>query len=611
VSSLAVTPVSVRRHRENTFPLPAFIEGILVLAKKILLNLGILSRKPAMLDTQDPAIQTSSGDQTAKALGAFYTDVQIADFLVWWAVRSAQDMVMDPSFGAGVFLRSACRRLTELGGDPVAQVFGIEVNPQVYGRIADKLSDEFQVAKQNLRLCDFFDCHAAAAHHVDVIVGNPPFIRYQRFTGDVRKRALSCARRQGVHLSELSSSWAPFLVHSIAMLKEGGRLAMVVPMEVGHARYALPVLRYLAGAFERVTFLTFQKKLFPDLSEDTLLLLAENKGGSPSAFFAQDLSHPGLLLGLQVENRPIVDTQAMNTPALSEGRERLVEYLIPPAARELYHELKGLESTRRLGDLADVGIGYVTGANDFFHLDPQQANLWEIPQAFLKQAIRRGRALSGLRFTPEDWRKAVDVGQGAYLLHITPGSELPVGVRRYLADGETQGIPGAYKCRTRSPWFCVPHVHQPDAFLTYMSGHTPSLVANEAGVVAPNSLHMVRLHGGTALTSEAIAALWFTSLTRLSAEIEGHALGGGMLKLEPTEAENVVVALPVLSAETSSELAGRLDTLARAGRYVEAQDYADEAILREGIGLSHGDCRLLRTAGDTLRNRRYSRSVAA
>src|SRR5690242_13955132 len=44
-----------------------------------------------------------------KALGAFYTDAQVAEFLVWWAVRSRAETVIDPSFGGGVFLRAACK----------------------------------------------------------------------------------------------------------------------------------------------------------------------------------------------------------------------------------------------------------------------------------------------------------------------------------------------------------------------------------------------------------------------------------------------------------------------------------------------------------------------
>jgi adenine-specific DNA methylase len=239
------------------------------------------------------------GAPTAKTLGAFYTDTQVADFLVWWAIRSPHDTVMDPSFGGGVFLRSACERLLQLGGDPADQVSGVEVDPAVHARIAEKLADEFGVCRERLRLSDFFQIPWANVPKVEVIVGNPPFIRYQRFTGEVRKVALARSAAAGVRLPELCSSWAPFLVHSAATLRPGGRLAMVVPMEIAHAAYARPVLDYLRSSFGKSTFLTFRKKLFPDLSEDTLLLLAEDKGATPTGFLWRDLSHPGVLAGLR------------------------------------------------------------------------------------------------------------------------------------------------------------------------------------------------------------------------------------------------------------------------------------------------------------------------
>src|SRR5262249_55502889 len=123
---------------------------------------------------------------------------------------------------------------------------------------------------------DFFSLDPSP--RIQVVVGNPPFIRYQRFAGAARKLALERGAAQGVTLPQLCSSWAPFLVHSAALLQPGGRMAMVVPMEIAHARYARPVLEFLQRAFRSTTFLTFQKKLFPSLSEDTLLLLAEDRG---------------------------------------------------------------------------------------------------------------------------------------------------------------------------------------------------------------------------------------------------------------------------------------------------------------------------------------------
>jgi len=56
-------------------------------------------------------------------------------------------------------------------------------------------------------------------------------------------------------------------------------------------------------------------------------------------------------------------------------------------------------------------------------------------------------------------------------------------------------------------------------------------------------------------------------LTSLSVEIEGHALGGGMLKLEPSEAENVLLAT---GHGRIAPLMAELDRLVRAGRVADS-----------------------------------------
>jgi hypothetical protein len=100
------------------------------------------------------------GIQTAKSLGAFYTDSEVADFLVWWAIRSPMDRVLDPSFGGGVFLQSACERIQELSGNVASQVAGIEIDPQVHGRVAQRLAAKYSV--KELLLADFFRIRVGA-----------------------------------------------------------------------------------------------------------------------------------------------------------------------------------------------------------------------------------------------------------------------------------------------------------------------------------------------------------------------------------------------------------------------------------------------------------------
>ena len=557
-------------------------------------------------------VSSDKAHANPKNLGAYYTDSQVADFLVSWAVRGNTDTILDPSFGGGVFLRSSCKRLRDLKGDTNSQVFGVEFDEPVHRRISEKLHEEFGVAPANLIESDFFALDPGQLKPVDVIVGNPPFIRYQRFAGALRERALTRAAEQGLRLSQLSSSWLPFLIHSVRFLRMGGRLAMVIPFEIAHAAYASPVLKHLALKFESVTFLTFRKKLFPDLSEDALLLLAEGRHERvfKARFFLRDLQHAGCLSSVQDPNHgSITGVRNLNTERIVTGEERLIEYVLSRKARDLYRELRSHESIVRLGQLADVGIGYVTGANDFFHLAPEIAEQWKIPKRFLRPCVRRGRALSGLRLTHKDWCELLGTGEASYLLELPGEGDLPDTVERYLADGRRRGVNKTFKCRSRSPWYRVPHVYLPDGFLTYMSGDVPRLVANDARVVAPNTLHILRLHAETQIHCDGIAALWRTSLARMSAEVEGHALGGGMLKVEPGEAERVM--LPFVAKNGSLEaLAVELDQIARSRGDEACNRCADQQLLRRGIGLSASDVHLLRASADVLRERRTSRSVS-
>lgn len=309
--------------------------------------------------------ETHLAGSSPKARGAYYTDERVAQFLVEWAIRSRQDRVVDPSFGGGVFLDAACRRVAALGGNAGMQVFGVELDAHAHATTSARLLRDFGVPSDHLWHSDFFALDPSALPAVDAVVGNPPFIRYHRFAGETRDRALACASRHGVRLSELSSSWAPFVVQSVGLLAAGGRMAMVLPAELGHAAYARPVLTHLLASFCEVALLLFKRKLFPQLSEDTLLLLAQHKGETCGSFRLRELSDADELARLPADSGfNCEESVPIGLTGFHRGGERIVEYLISPDARGLYRELSMLPVVRRLGDVADVNVGYVTGANE-------------------------------------------------------------------------------------------------------------------------------------------------------------------------------------------------------------------------------------------------------
>ena len=153
---------------------------------------------------------------------------------------------------------------------------------------------------------------------------------------------------------------------------------MVVPAELGHAQYAVEVLRFVCREFARVKICMFRSKLFPKLSENTYLLLAEERG-KPCQWFSVS-NHEDIDSVQASTHETPVDVESVRS-----GRVRLNRYLLSSKARQIYDSLSEQTDAVRLGNEADVGIGYVTGANDFFHLSEADARGVEdsagLPQA--------------------------------------------------------------------------------------------------------------------------------------------------------------------------------------------------------------------------------------
>jgi hypothetical protein len=361
-----------------------------------------------------------------------------------------------------------------------------------------------------------------------------------------------------VDFSSLTSSWAPFLVAAASLLRPGGRMAFVVPAEIGHAPYAAPLMNFLMRSFRVVRLIAIQESVFQDLSQDIWILSSDGYGDSTDhiSFTMWDRFRP-------VARPPKCDVRISLTDWQKCGH-RIRPFLINDRARELYSGLIHSNQAYRLGDAARIGIGYVSGANGFFHLSPSAARLARIPRGYLLPTVRNGR------FLPKDFVTADTVlswktQDVAYLLlRLQAEDELPTSIMEYLNSEEGRRARQSYKCAHRKPWYVVPDVQIPDGFLSYMSGDGPVLVENLAGCTCTNSVHAVRLRQGFSISD--VQSRWRHPLTQLSTEIEGHPLGGGMLKLEPREATRIAIPRPELRL-SKSELALLSDARAALRRW--------------------------------------------
>lgn len=477
---------------------------------------------PADLTNLGSMTENSVPRLSRKHAGSYFTPSDVAAALVAWTLKSPSDRMLDPSCGDGEFL---VHHKNSVG----IEQDGISAHEAVQ-RAPGALVHEG----------DFFTWAEATRERFECAAGNPPFIRYQTFKGDVRKRAIALCNAQGASFSGLASSWAPFLVATAGLLKPGGRLAFVVPAEIGHAPYAAPLLEYLVGSFADVRIVAVRDKLFPTLSEDCWLLYASG--------FGSKADHIGLTVvdRFKPSKRPPRPTIKI---ALEEWRSvwnrRLRPYIVPAAVRDLYQAAVLHPESRRLLDFARVGIGYVSGNNDFFHLRPSDAERWGIAEGYLQPSVRNARSLPTGRITPSTVASWKHNDAQVMLLRLQRDQELSPAVKRYLDSSAGMDARLGFKCRNRAPWYSVPDVQVPDFVMSYMSGRAVSLVKNEAKVTCTNSVHSVRVRDANA--AKRLLPRWSTPFVRLSCELEGHALGGGMLKLEPREAGQILFPAEALT----------------------------------------------------------------
>ncbi len=535
-----------------------------------------------------------------KSRGAFFTPPQIASFVANWAVRSREDLVLEPSAGDAEFLVHAVSRLQAMGV-PTPHVHGVELHKWSASVGATRVED--MGGSVDMAVGDFFDAPADARY--TAVVGNPPYIRFQDFSGDVRAKARAAALRGGVALSGLASSCAACTVHGALSLQPGGRLGYVLPAELLHANYAAPVRRFLFENFAQVELVLFEERVFPEAETEALLLLADGYGGATDHARIRQVTDASALT---------LDMPAAATWTPSDPAAKWSGSTVSPEAAGIYAQLTLGGTFTALKSWGETTLGMVTGNNKYFALSPERvAELGLLPSDVLRLSPPGSSHLRGLEFSA---RAHTELGQaGKRTMLFRPAKDPSDAARAYIAQGEADAVDTAYKCRVRKDWWRVPLVAKADMLLTYMNADTPRLTTNTAGALHLNSVHGVFLsveHHDLGRELLPVAAL--NSLTMLAAEFTGRAYGGGMLKMEPGEADLWALPSPAIVAAARDELlairpqvAGKL----RNGNVLEAAKLVDDVLLVRALGMRRPDVAEIRDARAALAGRREARSRRA
>lgn len=524
-----------------------------------------------------------------KLRGAYYTPPAIADFILKWGMNGRDNAdILEPSCGDGVFLECMSD-----GNMLYHSVTAVEFEAAEADKArAIPLHDAEVINADFHRFCLDTD------KRFDIVVGNPPFIRYQYYDAGQQLLADEIFKRSKLKRTKLTNAWVTFVVGSCQLLKENGKMGFVIPSELLMVKYAQQLRKYLAQTFNKINIISFENLVFEEIQQEVVLLLCEKNGTQDHLIEHIEVRDTEGLLAL--------DPRRLKFPTkkIDFHTDKWTYYFLDKNELELLEKVKS-KNMNSISTFANVEVGITTGSNDYFTVSQSVVAMYQL-QEYARPMVGRSVQVNSLSFNTSDWMKNLASGAKANLLVFTPDAKENgnKGVRMYLESGEIEGVNKGYKTSIRDCWWVIPSIKVSEAFFLRRNNLYPKFVLNEAGAYSTDTMHRVFIHPG--VNKKAFVASYYNSLSFAFAEILGRNFGGGCLELMPSEVGGIYLPYRI----ENEQLFDKLDSmLRRKATTDEILDYSDDMILRQGMGFTQEEVSLARSIWHKIIKRRLNRET--
>ena len=527
---------------------------------------------------------------TAKKLrGGFYTPEPIASFILKWGINGSSDFdVLEPSCGDGVFLEQLRENNYKFKSVTAIEFDDVEAEKAVKIKLKNK----------SVINTDFHLYCNETAERFDLVIGNPPYIRYQYFQEEQQNEAIKVFNRAKLKYSKLTNAWVSFVVGSSLLLKEKGKIGFVIPAELLQVSYAQQLREFLAHFYNKINIISFEKLVFPDIQQEVVLLLCEKNGNDSHL-----IEHLELRDASELDK---LDVSRLKSPTkkIDFKSNKWTYYFLE---QEEINFLEKIATTRKVPTIesyANVEVGITTGSNDYFTVPLPVVEAYDLKE-YAKPMVGRSVQVNSIIFTKEDWQLNRQTKAKAHLL-VFPAKEKingHKGANSYIKLGESMGINKGYKTGIRDDWFVIPSIKLSEALFIRRNNLYPRLILNEANAYTTDTMHRVFMKKDT--NKNAFIASFYNSLSLAFSEIVGRSYGGGVLELMPSEAGKILLPYSVENAN----LLSTIDIMMREKKSIDTiLKITNEQILKNGYGLTDKEIKLADNIWKKLSARRLNRS---
>ena len=483
--------------------------------------------------------------------GGYYTPFAIAQFIVR-NIGHEGCSFLEPSCGDGIFItaiNSALKKCT---------IDAIELD-----------GEEAQKAEKHLnKLQSVFNCNFLDWYHdnrskkqYDVVVGNPPFIRYQFLASGDQKKAADIFITHNMKFTKHTNAWVPFIVASIDMLKPGGKIGMVIPSEIFNVLHSGALRKLLADSCSSISIIDPEDIWFEGTLQGAVILFAEKKVKSNQSCFITISRVSGM--GFCSKTLDEIFNKSVKYE-ITASSEKWTKYFLNPKATQIIERLVEQEQFVRFSKISQVDVGIVTGANAFFLVNQEIIDLYKLSE-YVIPMFGRSEHCPGIIYDENQHIENANNGLPVFFVDFC-GKKLNKGARDYIKYGESQELHLRYKCRIREPWYCVPSVFHTEIGMLKRCNDFPRLINNSFGALTTDTAYRIKVN----MLADKFVASFVNVVTAISSELEGRSYGGGVLELVPSEIEKLLIPNGNLISDPPNIF--EVDSLIRESRLHETME---------------------------------------
>jgi len=548
-----------------------------------------------------------------KRLGQFYTPPGIVDFIVRLTVRDPDAAVLDPGCGSGSFLVRAYHRLRGLKGYPsdargmlayayhqelLDQLYGVDINPfpahlsvinlavqnpRARIKAVNVLVEDFFNIKPGVTTLTGFKSFTAEGDRslvtlppfFDAIVANPPYIR-QELLGASEKKLIkelieneyrnklfigSTARKpkNAITLNKQSDIYIYFFIHGLKLLKDGGYLGFISSNKWLEVAYGEPFQRFLLENAKILYIVEFDRAIFPDAEVNTAITILQKENTelrrkeNLTKFIRVKKKIPIEVLAKTIQEvNDDVEKDIIRINLIKQDKLTIGKWNVYLRAPPVYKQIVENPKVNSLSNYAKVLRAPTTGHNDYFILNKEKANEWQIEKNYLKPCLTSPKEVKGLEVKKTDnfmfvvhENKQKLKGTNA-LKYIEFGERLEVEVRRGSKKGKKK-LPELETLKPRKPfWYALPKRDAPQILFPRLIDVRPVFLKNNIKAHTPHVFYYI--YPNNKKDTDLLLAYLNSSVTALLIELYGRSYGGGVLELLVYEAQN----LPTIDPESLS-----------------------------------------------------------